>query len=297
MQTFYQSGQKVRVYHGSTNSLRKQSFNKNNIVDISSFDEVIDIDPSNKIVTVEPNVPMDKLVARTLKKGFMPAVVMEFPGITVGGGIQGGAAESSAFKYGLFHDICTEYEIVLGNGDILMANKKQNSQLFNEISCTYGTLGIITKVKLKLIPATKYVKVQYTKVCSFTDARRILLDKTKQKIDFVDGIMFNAKSGVIMTGTLTNDHNLSRKSFHRFRDEWFYIHAKKVSESHETFEEIIPLKDYLFRYDRGAFWMARYLFGLLHLPFNRLSRFLASPFCTTRFYIGSCMLQTYLRGS
>jgi FAD/FMN-containing dehydrogenase len=41
---------------------------------------------------------MDKLVKATLKYGLVPPVVTEFPGITVGGAIQGAAAETSSFR-------------------------------------------------------------------------------------------------------------------------------------------------------------------------------------------------------
>lgn len=45
---------------------------------------------------------MDRLVEETLKYGLIPPVVMEFPGITVGGGYSGTSGESSSFKHGFF---------------------------------------------------------------------------------------------------------------------------------------------------------------------------------------------------
>jgi type II secretory ATPase GspE/PulE/Tfp pilus assembly ATPase PilB-like protein len=110
MKNFFARGQKVKIYHGSTNSTRAQKFEKDKFVDVSQLDHVIEINTSEQYILVEPNVPMDKLVEATLKHRLIPPVVMEFPGITVGGGIQGGAGESSSFRYGLFHDTCLEYE-------------------------------------------------------------------------------------------------------------------------------------------------------------------------------------------
>ena len=43
---------------------------------------------------------MDRLVESTLKYNLIPPVVMEFPGITAGGGFAGTSGESSSFKYG-----------------------------------------------------------------------------------------------------------------------------------------------------------------------------------------------------
>ena len=95
---FYSQKKKVRIYHGTTNSTRSVKFEKEKFVDVSKFNRIISIDTDTNYVLVEPNVPMDKLVEETTKYGFVPPVVPEFPGITVGGGVQGGAEESSSFK-------------------------------------------------------------------------------------------------------------------------------------------------------------------------------------------------------
>ena len=75
-----------RTYHGSTLSTRKSSRDRNQIIDVSSLNHVLEFDELQKTVLVEPNVPMDKLVEATMAKGFLPKVVMELPNITVGGG-------------------------------------------------------------------------------------------------------------------------------------------------------------------------------------------------------------------
>ena len=85
IRTFYDAKKPFRIFHGSTNSTRILSFRKSEMVDISKFNEVIKVDPKSSTAIVESNVPMDKLVGATLKHGLLPPIVMEFPGITVGG--------------------------------------------------------------------------------------------------------------------------------------------------------------------------------------------------------------------
>lgn len=46
--------------------------------------------------------------------------------------------------------------------------------------------------------------------------------------------------------------------------------------------DYIPLTDYLFRYDRGGFWVARYAFKYFLTPFNRVTRRLLDPFLHAR---------------
>ncbi len=110
---FHSRNEPYRIFHGSTNSTRPGQNDR--VVDISSLSNILNIDTKSKIATVEPNVPMDKLVEATLAHGLVPPVVMEFPGITVGGGNAGTAGESSSFKYGYFSEIIHAVEMVLAN--------------------------------------------------------------------------------------------------------------------------------------------------------------------------------------
>jgi FAD/FMN-containing dehydrogenase len=73
-----------RISHGSTNSTRHNVHNRQDTVDTGKLDRVLDINTARRTALVEPNVPMDRLVATTLKYGLVPPVVMEFPGITSG---------------------------------------------------------------------------------------------------------------------------------------------------------------------------------------------------------------------
>ena len=72
---------------------------------------------------------MDKLTEETMRHGLVPPVVPEFSGITAGRAAQGGAKESSSFKYGTVHDCCLEYEIILGNRELVTASREKNSVL------------------------------------------------------------------------------------------------------------------------------------------------------------------------
>jgi delta24-sterol reductase len=84
-----------RIFHGSTNSTRQNVLRKAGSVDVSKLDRILRVDKSRKLILVEPNVPMDRLVEMTLRYGLVPAVITEFPGITVGGAYAGTAGEVS----------------------------------------------------------------------------------------------------------------------------------------------------------------------------------------------------------
>lgn len=93
---FYDRREPYRVSHGNTNSTRPKSIMR--AVDISALRNVLSVDQVKRTVLVEPNVAMDSLVEATLPHGLVPPVVMEFPGITAGGGFAGTGGESSSCK-------------------------------------------------------------------------------------------------------------------------------------------------------------------------------------------------------
>lgn len=270
---FYEQKKPFKIYHGSTNSTRIQVFKRSEMLDASGLNHILHIDPKTKTALVEPNVPMDKLVRATLKHGLIPPVVMEFPGITVGGGIQGGAGESSSFKFGGFHDTCNSYEMITGDGSVITCNPKKHADLFCGTAGSYGTLGVMTAVELRLIPAKKYVRLTYFSVKNFDAAVERIQTELANKPDYIDGIMFSRDHGVIMVGTLTNEKSGRLTRFSRARDEWFYLDAEKESHG-DIWNKTIPLTDYLFRYDRGGFWVGKYAFTLLDMPFTKHWRFI-----------------------
>jgi FAD/FMN-containing dehydrogenase len=128
VQDYFSRGEPFRISHGSTNSTRPNV--KKRVVDISELRNVLKVDTASRTALVEPNVPMDRLVESTLPHGLVPPVVMEFPGITVGGGYAGTAGESSSFKYGFFDRTINSVEMVLADGKLVTASEKENSDLF-----------------------------------------------------------------------------------------------------------------------------------------------------------------------
>lgn len=275
----------VKIFHGSSNSTRVPNYSGRHVVDTSALNHVIEVNVAGQYVLVEPSVQMDELVDATLASGLVPPVVMEFPGISVGGGIQGGAAESSSFKHGLFHETAIEYEMVLGNGEVVTASRTENADLFWGAACSYGSLGIMTLVKLRLVPARPYVRLTYHRTVSYEDALQRIdtaMRSTGTAPDFIDGILYSPGLGVIMTGTLSDKTEDPEVTFSRPEDEWFYLHPQQVVKKHEVHTELIPLKDYLFRYDRGAFWVGRLGYAIAKIPFTRTTRRMLDRMMYTR---------------
>ena len=284
---FHQHGQEFRIYHGSTNSTRKANFHRDQIIDTSGLCNVLEVDVEQRTILVEPNVPMDHLVAATLKHGLLPPVVMEFPGITVGGGFAGTSGESSSFKYGFFEQTVVWIEVVLANGDVVSASASEREDLLRGAGSSFGTLGVTTLLKISLIDAKPYVQLTYHPVVSVAEAvKKIRAEVDDSSNDFIDGILFTKETGAIITGRLVDRMpplGVKLQRFSRASDPWFYLHAQKVTKNCPVPSmEFVPVTDYLFRYDRGAFWTGKYAFRYFMVPFTLLTRFLLDFFLHAR---------------
>lgn len=275
---FYSRKEAYRIYHGSTNSTRLITFDPAKIVDVSSLSHILEIDTIRKVALVEPNVPMDALVTATLKHCLVPPVVPEFPGITVGGSFSGTAGESSSFKYGFFDRTVNWCTIVLANGDVIRASPTENSDLFYGATGAFGTLGVTTLFEIQLIPSATYVELTYLPIKNAAEAISTLTQASHEPYDYIDGILFALDHGVIMLGRLTSARTHRVQRFSRAHDPWFYLHAAAAGSATES----IPVQDYIFRYDRGAFWMGAYSFQMFWTPFNRFTRWLLDPLMHTR---------------
>ena len=286
VRSFYEKGEKFRINHGSTNSTRHVAAKGKNLVDISGLSNVLHVDAERKTALVEPNVPMDRLVEATMRYGLVPPVVMEFPGITVGGGYAGTAGESSSFKHGFFNKTVNYVEMVLANGEVVRASDSERPDLFHGAAGAVGTFGVTTAVEIRLHDATKYVETTYHPVSSMKSAIEKLQKFTADpEMDYVDGIMFSKTKGAIITGRMTNDlkQNTNVQRFSDAKDPWFYLHVQKaISKNSTPTTEAIPLAEYLFRYDRGGFWVGASAFDYFKMPFNAFTRWWLDDFLHTR---------------
>lgn len=121
--------------------------------------DILELDTKNKIVRVEPSVNMLQLLDYLLPRGYTLPMIPELDELTVGGLINGYGIETSSHHTGLFNDLAVAYEIVVPSGEVMRVTPKD--RLFHCIPWSYGTLGFLTAVDLKVVPATKYPSLPY----------------------------------------------------------------------------------------------------------------------------------------
>lgn len=287
VKTFHDSKTPFRIYHGSTSSTRPLQFRRGAIVDTSDMDRLFPVDLEAMTVQAEPKVPMDVLAAHCLAKGVVPKIVMEFKGITVGGGYSGFSGESSMYRYGLFNNTISQIEIVLGDGTLQTASRTHNSDLLEHAAGSLGTFGVVTLLTVELIPAKSHVRVDVQLVDDVDKAHDIFEDATKDdSIHFIDGVYFRRGRIAVMLARFVDSPPSPDKVLKKMQVHWFADTIESALDKGPTSEKPLSLymttPDYLFRYDRGAFWGGKLAFKHFHVPQNAITRRLADPFLDSR---------------
>ena len=120
------------------------------------------IDEKNLQVITQPGVVTEVLQNAVAEKGlFYPVDPSSKGSCFIGGNISENAGGARAVKYGVTKDYVLNLEVVLPNGEIIWtgANTLKNATGYNLtqlIVGSEGTLGIVTKIVLKLIPAVQH---------------------------------------------------------------------------------------------------------------------------------------------
>lgn len=128
------------------------------ILSTERMNSIIEIDERNLQCTVEPGVINQNLRDAVEAKGlFYPPDPASRGSCFIGGNLAECAGGPKAVKYGVTKDYVLNCEVVLPTGEIIWtgANVLKNSTGYNLTQLmvgSEGTLGIITKVVLKLIP-------------------------------------------------------------------------------------------------------------------------------------------------
>jgi hypothetical protein len=215
------------------------------------LNQVIQVDRERQIAFVEPGVTMEALAKATLPYGLIPPVIAEFKGITVGGAVMGTSLESSSHAHGQFNDACLGFEVLLGDGTIVWASPDEHPELFYGMSGSFGSLGILLLVELQLVPAEPYVKLSYETFSSVPAAIQKMEEKVRSQHPptYLEAIVYRSDLVKVISADPVSSIDSSKLfPLNHYWHPWFY----------QQVAEVMPTEDYLFRHDRGAFWMGSY---------------------------------------
>ncbi|MDG6904746.1 MAG: FAD-binding oxidoreductase, partial [Nitrososphaerota archaeon] len=155
------------------------------VLDFKGWNEILEIDTDNRLVTVRPGVTIMKLQKELEKHGFFlahgPSTWFR---ATVGGAISCGSGGVFHLRYGRPIEQVVSLEVVLPTGEIIETGKKVHEpgfgyDLARVIGPSEGTLGIITKATLRIYPIPEYRLVEgydFSSVSTAFNAVNALID-------------------------------------------------------------------------------------------------------------------------
>ena len=128
------------------------------VLSLERMDRILSIDTENLVAVVEPGVVTETLKEEAKKRGlFYPPDPASLKFCTLGGNIAECSGGMCAVKYGVTRDYVMGLEAVLGTGELIRTGVYTvkgvvGYDLTRLLVGSEGTLGIVTKAVLKLIP-------------------------------------------------------------------------------------------------------------------------------------------------
>jgi glycolate oxidase len=131
------------------------------VLSTEKMNRILEIDRENLMVTVEPGVITGDIHRAVEAEGlFYPPDPASLDSCTIGGNVAEGAGGPRAVKYGITKDYVCGLEAVLPSGEIVQMGGKlvknvTGYSLIQLLIGSEGTLAVVTKIILRLLPLPK----------------------------------------------------------------------------------------------------------------------------------------------
>ncbi len=172
------------------------------------MNRIIDISKNNLNATVEPGVVLQDFQTVLAEEGlFFPPDPQSFAGCTMGGVVAENSGGPSCLKYGVTKQYVLGLEVVLADGRVvklggLTPKNRTGYELMMLFTGSEGTLGVISKITLRLLPKPK---TNQTIVAVFSDVAEagetvsdiIAAAVLPSKVEFVDNWTFEKFRGLL----------------------------------------------------------------------------------------------------
>ena len=176
------------------------------VFDLKNMNRIIEINPEDFVATVEPGVVTKDLQDEVAKFDlFYPPDPSSAAFSTIGGNVAECAGGITGLKYGVTRDYILALEIVLPDGSVINTGGKtlRNAtgyDLTRLFTGSEGTLGIFTKITVKLIPKPEKIQTlaaYFSNKDDAIDAADLIVDNNilPRTLEFLDYMTINAIRG------------------------------------------------------------------------------------------------------
>jgi xylitol oxidase len=159
LQEIIKSCKKVRVL-GTKHCFNSIADSRENQLSTAFFNKIIALDKEKKTVTVEAGIKYGELCEYLDKNGFALHNLASLPHISIAGACAT-ATHGSGIKNGGLASAVSSVELINGKGELINLSREKNPDEFSGAVVGLGTLGVITKLTLDLLPTFKMKQVVY----------------------------------------------------------------------------------------------------------------------------------------
>ncbi len=158
------------------------------LLNLCRMNRVLDLDEENLTLTVEPGVLLIDIYTLVEQHDLFYPVNPGQKCATIGGNVATNAGGMSAVKYGVTRDYVRGLEVVLADGDVIQTGGKigKNSSgysLKDLLVGSEGTLGIVTKIVLRLLPLPRHTATLLAAFVGLPEAVRAVPEIIKAKVN------------------------------------------------------------------------------------------------------------------
>jgi len=156
------------------------------VLSLERMNRILEIDRDNFVATVEPGVILSDLYQAVEEPGLYYPLYPGETSSTVGGNVATNAGGMRAVKYGVTRHFVLGLEAVLPTGEVLATGGKfvkcsTGYELTQLITGSEGTLAVITKILLRLIPPPGRREVLFIPFTCLDDAIKSVPDILKSE--------------------------------------------------------------------------------------------------------------------
>ena len=200
-------------------------------------------------------------------RGYSLKVTPEFKHISMGGAIQGFGVESTSMEHGFLHSTARTYRVVLLNEEATVLTVDREHEIFNVIPGSFNTVGLVVAVQVELLLLDgHWMDIEYRLALDRAAILRTMHSlyslRGDDRVDSVECLRIDGADNVflIAIGTVVAAPSAAVFSMDRWWHHFYHFHLfHDVVGGDGTAllieRESIELKQFLFRHDRGAFWV------------------------------------------
>ena len=145
---------------GSRHCFSRIADNVHQLISLRSMNRMLDIDETEKTVSVEAGITYSKLGPELDRQGYALHNLASLPDISVAGAIAT-ATHGSGSKNGNLASAVAEIELVTADGELRTLSRQKDADEFLGAVVHLGALGIVTRVKLDIQPTFRVNEYTY----------------------------------------------------------------------------------------------------------------------------------------